>query len=52
MIVCFDLLWFGTLIWTVDRAGRLLRPRVRRAMVRTTGAVMVALGLRVAVESR
>ncbi len=52
VIVCFDLLWFGTLICTVDRAGRLLRPRVRRAMERTTGAVMVALGLRVAVESR
>jgi threonine/homoserine/homoserine lactone efflux protein len=50
--VVLDFAWFGTLAWTVDRAGRVLRPRVRRWMERTTGGVMVALGLRVAVSSR
>jgi threonine/homoserine/homoserine lactone efflux protein len=52
VIVGFDVLWFGTLAWTVDRAGSLLRPRVRRWMERTTGGVMIALGIRVAAEGR
>src|SRR4051812_43738558 len=52
VIVSFDLLWFGTLAWTVDRAGSLLRPRVRQWMERTTGGVMIALGVRVAAEGR
>ncbi len=52
VIVSFDLLWFGTLVWTVDRAGSVLRPRVRQWMERTTGGVMIALGVRVAAESR
>src|SRR4051794_9968378 len=52
VVVVFDLVWFGTLAWTVDRAGRVLRPRIRRAMERTTGGVMIALGLRVAAEAR
>jgi threonine/homoserine/homoserine lactone efflux protein len=50
VIVSFDLVWFGTLAWTVDRAGSLLRPRVRQWMERTTGGVMIALGIRVAAE--
>jgi len=52
VIVVYDLVWFSLLAWSVDRAGRALRPRVRRALERTTGAVMIALGLRVAAESR
>ncbi|MGH8862379.1 MAG: LysE family translocator, partial [Jatrophihabitantaceae bacterium] len=51
-IVVLDFVWFSTLAWTVERAGRALRPRVRRVMERTTGGVMVALGLRVAVQAR
>jgi threonine/homoserine/homoserine lactone efflux protein len=50
VIVSFDLVWFGTLAWTVDRAGSLLRPHVRQWMERTTGGVMIALGIRVAAE--
>jgi threonine/homoserine/homoserine lactone efflux protein len=51
VIVCCDLLWFGTLIWAVDRATSVLRPRVRRAMERVTGGVMVGLGVSLAVEA-
>jgi threonine/homoserine/homoserine lactone efflux protein len=51
VIVCCDLVWFGTLIWAVDRASTVLRPRVRRAMERVTGGVMVALGLSLAAEA-
>jgi threonine/homoserine/homoserine lactone efflux protein len=37
----------------VARAGDLLRrPRIRRAMEAVTGAVLVALGLRLASEQR
>jgi threonine/homoserine/homoserine lactone efflux protein len=51
VIVCCDLLWFGTLIWAVDRATTVLRPRVRRTMERVTGGVMVGLGVSLAVEA-
>src|SRR5690349_19781195 len=50
-IVALDFAWFATLAWAVDRAGRVLRPRLRAWMERTTGAIMIALGLRVAIES-
>ena len=50
-IVALDFVWFATLAWAVDRAGRVLRPRLRAWMERTTGAVMIAFGLRVAVEN-
>ena len=52
VIVVLDFAWFGLLAWTVDRAGRVLRPRIRRVMERTTGGVMVALGLKVAAQAR
>jgi threonine/homoserine/homoserine lactone efflux protein len=52
VIVCFDLLWFGTLIYAVHRAGTLLRPKVRVTMERITGAVMIALGVSVAADAR
>lgn len=52
VIVCYDLIWFSLLAWSVDRAGRVLRPRIRHLMERTTGGVMVALGVSVAAEAR
>jgi threonine/homoserine/homoserine lactone efflux protein len=52
VIVLYDIAWFSLLAWSVDRAGRALRPRIRRLMERTTGAVLVGLGVRVAAEAR
>jgi threonine/homoserine/homoserine lactone efflux protein len=52
VIVLYDVIWFSLLAWGVDRAGRVFRPRIRRALERTTGGVMIALGLSVAAESR
>jgi threonine/homoserine/homoserine lactone efflux protein len=52
LVVLFDVLWFGTLIWTVDRAARALKPRVTRIAERVTGGVLVGLGVGLAVESR
>ena len=52
VIVLYDIAWFSLLAWSVDRAGRALRPRIRRLMERTTGAVLIGLGVRVAAEAR
>jgi threonine/homoserine/homoserine lactone efflux protein len=52
VIVMYDVLWFGLLIWAVDRAANILRPRVRRTMERVTGGVMVGLGVSLAAEAR
>jgi threonine/homoserine/homoserine lactone efflux protein len=52
VIVVYDVIWFSLLAWSVDRAGRVLRPKVRRALERTTGGVMVTLGVSVAAEAR
>jgi threonine/homoserine/homoserine lactone efflux protein len=52
VIVLYDVIWFSLLAWGVDRAGRVFRPKIRRALERTTGGVMIALGLSVAAESR
>ena len=44
-------LWLSGYACAVARAGDLLRrPRVRRALDRVTGAVLVAFGLRLAAE--
>jgi threonine/homoserine/homoserine lactone efflux protein len=51
VVVAVDVIWFSTLAIAVDRAGSLLRPRVNQWLERTAGAVMVALGTRLAVES-
>ena len=51
-VVVLDVLWFSALSYAVDRARTLLRPRVQRAMERVTGAVMIGLGVRLALESR
>ena len=52
-IVCFDLLWYSALAYGVSRARRafLDGPWARRAE-RLTGAVLVALGVRLALERR
>ena len=52
VIVLYDIAWFSLLAWSVERAGRALRPRIRRLMERTTGAVLIGLGVRVAAEAR
>jgi threonine/homoserine/homoserine lactone efflux protein len=45
--------WLSAYAVVVARAGDLLRrPRIRRAMEAVTGAVLVALGLRLAAEQR
>ncbi|MFF4100080.1 LysE family translocator [Streptomyces sp. NPDC001903] len=42
-------LWLGTYVYVLSRARRLFaRPRVRRALDRATGVVLIAFGLRVA----
>lgn len=51
-IVLFDLVWFSTLAFTVDRAHSILGPRLRRRIERAGGAVMVGFGLRLAAEAR
>ena len=46
-------LWLSGYAWAVARAGDVLRrPRIRRALDRITGVVLVAFGLRLAAESR
>jgi len=46
-------LWLSGYAWAVARAGDVLRrPRIRRALDRVTGVVLVAFGLRLAVERR
>ncbi|QFY09023.1 LysE family translocator [Nonomuraea phyllanthi] len=51
--VLVDLLWYGLLIWMVDRAKAWLgRPAVRRRLEQVSGAVLIGLGVRLAVESR
>ncbi|MFE2548612.1 LysE family translocator [Streptomyces sp. NPDC059355] len=42
-------LWLGTYVYVLSRARRFFaRPRVRRALDRTTGVVLIAFGVRVA----
>jgi threonine/homoserine/homoserine lactone efflux protein len=51
VVVAVDVVWFSTLVVAVDRARAVLRPRVHAWFERCSGAVLVALGLRLAVES-
>lgn len=51
-IVGFDLIWYSMLSMAVDRARSLLRPGFQQAMQRFTGAVLVALGVRLVAEAR
>ena len=53
MIVTFDFAWYTSLAVVVTRAkSGLTRGRVGRWLERTTGAVLIALGTRVAIEQR
>jgi threonine/homoserine/homoserine lactone efflux protein len=53
LIVAFDVVWYGALAVAVSRAKRaVLRTRVARWMERVTGTVLIALGVRVAFETR
>ena len=53
MIVCFDFAWYSTLAVLASRAkAGFMRSRPGRWLERVTGAVLIALGLRVALESR
>ena len=51
-VVAIDIVWFSALTYAVDKARTILRPRVQRTMERVTGAVMIGLGIRLAMESR
>jgi threonine/homoserine/homoserine lactone efflux protein len=51
-VVALDIVWYSALSYAVDKARAFLRPRVQRTMERVTGAVMVGLGIRLAMESR
>jgi threonine/homoserine/homoserine lactone efflux protein len=53
LLVAFDLVWYTTLAVAVSRAKQaVLRTRVVRWMERVTGAVLLGLGVRVALEGR
>ena len=53
MIVCFDFAWYSTLAVLASRAkAGFMRSRPGRWLERVTGAVLIGLGLRVALESR
>ncbi|MEW9529514.1 LysE family translocator [Microbispora sp. NPDC049125] len=51
--VAVDLVWYMGVIWALGRAGAVLRrPAVRRRLEQVSGAVLIALGLRVALDAR
>ncbi len=51
-VVALDIVWYSALAYAVDKARAILRPRIQHTMERVTGAVMIGLGIRLAVESR
>jgi threonine/homoserine/homoserine lactone efflux protein len=52
VIVACDVVWFSTLAWLVDRAGRAVRPRLRRTLERMSGAALLGIGVRVGAQTR
>lgn len=53
ILICVDILYFSALAWVVARARHaVMGSSVARRIEQLTGAVMVGLGLRVALESR
>lgn len=53
ILICVDLVYFTALAWVVSRARHaILGSRLARRIEQLTGAVMIALGVRVALESR
>ncbi|MFH7595350.1 LysE family translocator [Streptomyces racemochromogenes] len=50
--VLLTVVWLGTYVYVLSRARRFFaRPRVRRAMDRVTGAVLIGFGVRVAASA-
>ncbi|MFI0349226.1 LysE family translocator [Actinomadura sp. 9N407] len=48
-----DLIWYSVIVWAVHAARRVFdRPEVRRRLEQVSGGVLVALGVRLAAESR
>jgi threonine/homoserine/homoserine lactone efflux protein len=53
ILICVDLVYFSALAWAVSRARlAMVGSRLARRIEQLTGAVMVGLGVRVALESR
>ena len=53
IVICVDIVYFSLLAWAVARAKRaVVGSRLARRVEQATGAVMIALGVRVALESR
>jgi threonine/homoserine/homoserine lactone efflux protein len=53
ILICVDLLYFSALAWVVARARHaLMGSSLARRVEQLTGAVMIGLGVRVALESR
>jgi threonine/homoserine/homoserine lactone efflux protein len=53
MLAVFDFAWYTALAVTVSRARHgFMRTGVARWLERTTGALLIALGARVAIEQR
>jgi threonine/homoserine/homoserine lactone efflux protein len=52
VIVGFDIAWYGTVAFLIDRLRRTVVPRATRALERTTGAVLLGFGVRLAAETR
>jgi threonine/homoserine/homoserine lactone efflux protein len=53
ILICVDLLYFTALAWVVSRARHaIVGSRLARRVEQLTGAVMIGLGVRVALESR
>jgi threonine/homoserine/homoserine lactone efflux protein len=53
LVVAFDLVWFSALALVVDRAKRaFVGSRLARRIERVMGAVLIGLGIRVALEQR
>jgi threonine/homoserine/homoserine lactone efflux protein len=51
-IVVFDLIWYSTLAFAVDRARRILGAGLQHRLERISGGVMVCFGLKLASETR
>jgi threonine/homoserine/homoserine lactone efflux protein len=53
VLIAVDLVYFSALAWVVSRAKRaIVGSRLARRVEQLTGAVMIGLGVRVAIESR
>ena len=53
ILICVDVVYFTLLAWAVSRAKRaVVGSHLARRIEQLTGAVMIALGVRVALESR